>query len=358
MRIGIVAPPWLPIPPPAYGGTESVVDRLARGLAARGHEVVLAASGDSRCAVPLRSPFESAQTTDMGLTVTELFHTIEAHAGLADVDVVHDHTLTGAFVAPEDGPPLVVTNHGPFDPALGRIFAAIAERAAVVAISAGQARRAGPGVVASVIHHGIDVGDIPAGHGEGGYLAFLGRICPEKGVVEAIEVARRASVPLLIAAKCSQPAELDYFERVVRPRLGGTIEFVGELASFDKYRLLGGATALLSPIMWDEPFGLVMIEALSTGTPVLTTARGSAPEIVRDGTTGFVRADPGDLVELVGQAGALDRSACRDDACRRFSTDRMVRRHEALYERLLGGEVGRSRRHRATDDAEITDAVA
>src|SRR4029453_13222726 len=168
--------------------------------------------------------------------------------------------------------------------------------------------------IAAVIHHGIDVDDIPVGNGDGGYACTLGRMTPSKGIREAILVAREAQVPLRIAAKMREPLERQYFDECVRPLLGGEIEYLGELNSAEKYQLLGGAFALLNPIQWPEPFGLVMIEALACGTPVVATPCGSAPEIVADGETGFVRSELSSLAAALNHARELDRNRCRETA--------------------------------------------
>lgn len=334
MKIALIAPPWLPVPPRAYGGTEAVVDRLARGLHAAGHDVVLWASGDSGCPVPRRAPLSAAQPDLMGQTIPELFHAVAAYGEVGDADIVHDHTVLGAFAAPSSAR-VVVTNHGPFDAMLRPIFEAIARRASVVAISHVQARAAVPGTIRAVIHHGLDPGSIPVGSGSGGYLAHVGRMSPDKGVVQAIAVAERAGLPLLIAGKCRDRAEVEFFDAAVRPRLGRDVEYVGEVDETAKYALMGDALAFLNPIQWEEPFGLVMIEALATGTPVLSTARGAAPEIVESGRTGWLADSVEALALAVREAVALDRGACRLSVEQRFSTTRMVERHLALYLRLL-----------------------
>ncbi|UDY34291.1 glycosyltransferase family 4 protein [Dermatobacter hominis] len=343
MKVGLIAQPWIAVPPHAYGGSEAVIDRLARGLQAAGHEVVLCASGDSECPVPRRSPLSEQRPDQIGQVLPELYHVLEAYDALAlvGVDVIHDHTLAGAFVAPT-GTPVAVTNHGPFDPMLRRLFAAIADRAAVVAISRSQARAAAPGTIRAVIHHGLDVEDVPVGSGSSDYLLHVGRMTPDKGVLEAIAVARGAGLPLVIAGKCREAAEWAFFEELVRPRLGGGIEFVGEVDGPTRNELMSGAMALLNPIQWEEPFGLVMIESLATGTPVVATCRGAAPEIVDDGITGFLAETVEDLTAAVLRAPELDRSACRRAVEHRFSTARMVDDHLALYRRLVGTAGGTS----------------
>lgn len=338
MRIGLFAPPWLSVPPPAYGGIESVIDQLARGLHAQGHEVLLFATGDSTCPVP-RAWLYDEPDARMGSAVVELRHVIDAYELVEDLDldIVHDHTLVGPLYA-ERFPhlPVVTTNHGPFNADLRDLYRILARRIPVVGISHAQAAAAAVPVT-RVIHHGVDPKAFPVGQGDGGYLLFLGRMTPEKGAHRAAAVARRAGVPLVMAAKMREPAEKEYFDRCVRPLLGPGIEYVGEVGGADKLALLGGARALINPIRWQEPFGLVMIEALACGTPVLAFPEGAAPEIVDDGVTGFLCRDEDDMVRAVGRLGEIDRAACRTTMELRFSTARMVAEHVDLYGEVLQG---------------------
>jgi glycosyltransferase involved in cell wall biosynthesis len=186
-----------------------------------------------------------------------------------------------------------------------------------------------------VIHHGVDASMIPVGRGDGGYICFLGRMSPDKGVSTAIDVAVAAGIPLRIAAKMHETAEIDYFRQAVEPRLGPGVEYLGELRAEEKFALLGGALAMLNPIAWDEPFGMVMIESLATGTPVLTTGRGAAREIVVDGITGFIRASRRGLVAALALVGGLDRRACRRATEEHFSARRMAQDYAEVYQARL-----------------------
>jgi glycosyltransferase involved in cell wall biosynthesis len=206
---------------------------------------------------------------------------------------------------------------------------------AIVALSRHHAATAYGVRIRRVIPHGIDVHRIPVGRGDGGYACFLGRMSPNKGAREAALVARQAGVPLRIAAKMREPMEREYFEEEVAPLLGGDIEYVGELGEREKLELLGDAIALVNPIRWPEPFGLVMIEALATGTPVLARPEGSAPEIVSDGRTGYLRDRLADLAVALLDVGHLDRGSCREEAEQRFGAARMVRDHLDLYETVV-----------------------
>lgn len=333
MRIALIAPPWLPVPPVGYGGTEAVLDNLARGLVADGHELLLFTTGDSTCPVPRRwvRP-HAAGTVDTG-AATELHHVINAYDDILDwgPDVVHDHTLVGPVYAQRFDLPVVTTNHGPFEGELRAFYDAIAPRVPVIAISEHHARTAEPIAVAAVIHHGIDVDSFPMGDGDGGYALFLGRMSPDKGVARAVHLAREAGIPLKIAAKMREAGEHAYFQSTVKPLLGDDVEYLGEVGGADKLTLLGGARCLLNPIVWPEPFGMVMIEALACGTPVLASDHGSAPEIVVDGVTGAICTDDGCFVDALTNLDRYRRTACRRDAGERFSSRRMVERHVELF---------------------------
>jgi glycosyltransferase involved in cell wall biosynthesis len=337
MRIGLIAPPWLPIPPLAYGGTEMVIDTLARGFKEAGHEVLLAAASDSKCPVPLVPGTELSHPGAMGTAQSELCHVIRAYEELNGVDLVHDHTLAGPLYRGRPSSlPVLTTVHGPLTAQLAGIYQAMARHVSIVAISYRQL--AGTNLqAAAVIHHGIDTAAVPVGEGLGGYVCFLGRICPDKGVAQAVIISRLAGIPLKIAAKMREPEELRYFHDVIEPMLGHNAEFLGEVGDGDKYRLLGEAMALLNPIQWPEPFGLVMIEALASGTPVVATRQGAAPEIIEPGVTGYLAQDDGELADLLPRAGALSRRACRTAAENRFSAERMTADHLKLYARLLAG---------------------
>jgi glycosyltransferase involved in cell wall biosynthesis len=340
LHVGIVAPPWLPVPPTGYGGTEAVLDRLAVGLQRAGHRVTLVAHPESTCPVHLAAT--GTFPGELGDPTAEAAHALAGQAILEElgVDVVHDHTAAGPSVATVTGlarrVPYVVTNHGPFDDDADRRCAALPTGTAVVAISEhhrATARRCRP---AAAIHHGVDVDAFPAGDGRGGYAACLTRMDPAKGVDLAVGVARRAGLPLRIAAKMRSAAERRYFEAVIRPLLGPDVVLLGEVGGTDKLALLADAVALVNPVRWAEPFGMVMIESLACGTPVVAMPNGSVPEIVEDSRTGVVRPSLDALADGLSRVGELDRSACRARVTERFSTERMVAEHVRLYRRVLG----------------------
>ena len=336
MRIALVAGPWLPVPPPAYGGTEGVIDRLATGFQDAGHEVLLFTTGDSTCPVPKRWVRERAVPEYIGQSYVELHHLLHAYDEVAEFDIIHDHTILGPLVSARRATGRVVTtNHGPFTDELNDIYARSAGHAAVVAISRDQASRATV-PVSTVIHHGLRPQEWTVGDGKGDHLLFLGRFSPDKGAREAALIAHLAGVPLVMAAKMREREEIEYFTEHVEPLLDSHVQYVGEIGMEQKQELLGSARALLNPILWPEPFGLVMIEALACGTPVLTLRSGAAPEIVEHGVTGFVHDRVEELAASLERIDELDRAACRRAVEGPFSADRMVREHLELYEQLLG----------------------
>lgn len=336
MRIGLIAPPWLPVPPPKYGGTEAVVDRLARGLVERGHEVVLFCTGDSTCPVPKAWVYEEAQRAQLGQVVAELRHVIAAYDALLDCDIVHDHSVVGPMYAARFPDLAVVTTaHGPLTGDLGDVYRAISPAVPIIAISHHQASTAGLVPIAAVIHHGIEPAAFPVGNGDGGYYGWLGRMASYKGAREAALIAREAGVALRLAGKMQHADEVDYFHDEVEPLLGGDIEYIGEIGPEQRSAFLGGAIALLNPITWAEPFGLTMVEALACGTPVVSFPCGSAPEIVEDGVTGLLCRDIDEMVARLPEAAHLDRAACRKVVEGHFSADRMVDEHVVLYEELV-----------------------
>ncbi len=341
MRIALIAPPWTPIPPPLYGGIELVVDELARGLVAAGHEVTLFATGDSTCPVPTKWTLERAEGMRIGMAVPELRHVLHAYSELsADHDIVHDHTVIGPFYA-ERYPklPIVTTIHGPFNEELVDLYMAIGARVPIICISHAQHAAAPQVPVAGVIHHGIDADKFPYGDGagdaDGEYVLFLGRMAPDKGAHRAIEIARKAGLRVLLAAKMREAWERAYYDEQVAPLLGADAVYLGEVIHERKLELLAGAKALLFPIRWSEPFGMVMLEAFACGTPVVAFPEGAAPEVVEDGTTGFLCEDDVAMAEALDRIGTLRREDCRAAAEGYFATSRMVADHVALYERVL-----------------------
>ena len=334
--------------PPGYGGTEAVIDGLARGLHAAGHDVLLFATGDSTCPVPRAWTLPAAVSTVNTGAATELHHVISAYDAISawGADIVHDHTLVGPVYARHGDIPVVTTNHGPFNSELGDLYRVISDHVAVVAISRAQAAASGNTRIAAVIHHGLDVDAVPEGRGDGGYAVFLGRMSPDKGV----DIAGPRRCPGRGAAEDRRQAGRTSRAGVLPHRRGAPpgprrgVHRRGRRTS--KHELLGKAICLLNPLRWAEPFGMVMIEALASGTPVVATPFGSVSEIVEHGSTGLLAETERDLTAALSQVSALDRAACRATVHHRFSLSLMIGRHLRLYERVIAER----RRLRATHD--------
>jgi glycosyltransferase involved in cell wall biosynthesis len=310
-----------------------VLDGLIRGLLRHGHDVLYVGHPDSTVPCEHESPLHPEDIGPIGHGTSELAHVVGGYAAAErwGADVVHDHTLTGPVVArAQTDLPVVVTNHGSFDRLTLPIFRHMGD-ASIVAISHSQASTAADVPIAAVVHHGIELEAFPMGSGGGGYVLFLGRMHPDKGPHRAIRLAQKAGLPIVVAAKMREALEQEFFEAEVRPLLGPDATYVGEADNATKKELLAGAVALLNPIAWMEPFGMVMIEALACGTPVVTAPAGAAPEIVEDGVTGFLCFDDDDYVDALAEAGTIDRSACRAAVAERFTTDAMTRGYLAVY---------------------------
>ena len=340
MRIGLIAPPWTPIPPPLYGGIELVVDQLARGLVALGHDVTLFTTGDSTCPVHREWVLPHAEGMRIGVTVPELRHVVGAYKAVQDHDIVHDHTILGPLYSERlPSLPVVTTIHGPFNEELVDVYQAVAHRVPIIAISNAQHNAAPQVPIARVIHHGLDASAFPFGDGtgdkDGEYVVFLGRMADDKGAHRAITAARAAGMRILLAAKMREAKEHAYFDEMVAPLLGNDAVYLGEVPHERKLELLAGARAMLFPIRWNEPFGMVMLESMACGTPVLAFPEGAAPEVVEHGRTGFLCEDVAAMTTAIGKLDSLERIHCREAVEGYFSTDRMVREHVELFEQIL-----------------------
>jgi glycosyltransferase involved in cell wall biosynthesis len=348
VRIAQVAPPFETVPPTGYGGTERVVATLTEELVRRGHDLTLFASGDSITSARLVPTVDQAlwrhpDYHDFGpfwaITLGQLL--AQAH----HFDLVHNHLDYIAFPLARCLPcPVVTTLHGRLDlPELQPLYDEFRE-VPLVSISDAQRQPLPQAHWVGTVYHGIELEHLTYQPGPGTYLAFLGRITEDKGLDTAIRVARQAGLPLKIAAReplgiegdANTDADRVYYQQVIQPLLDGPgVEFIGEVDGPEKDRFLGQAAALLFPIRWPEPFGLVMAEALACGTPVLALGCGSVPEVVEDGRTGFVCQSEAELVAAVDRLGELDRSACREAAERRFSVSRMADEYERIYQWLV-----------------------
>ena len=345
MRIGMIAPIWETTPPTGYGGIERIVDMLVRGLRLRGHEVTLFATGDSP-GVEAGCWTEPIALRQLGYDtwscqLAEALHLSNAMARHAAFDVMHNHVgpLGNAFAAACQAR-MLTTLHGPFDPQNLRFFLSYA-RQAFVSISDSQRQGCPELNYLATIYNGIETASYRCGQKQG-YLLFLGRISPEKGTHLAIAAARQTGYPLVIAGKVD-PFDQEYYEREVRPHLDGDrVRFIGEVAGRSKREVLEGAIAVLHLVQWSEPFGLVMVEALASGTPVIAMGYGSIPEIVRHGRTGFIVDSIAGAAAAVERIGEIDPNACRRDAVMRFDAARMVDGYLEAYDRLVTGSVVQS----------------
>jgi glycosyltransferase involved in cell wall biosynthesis len=324
----------LTVPPRGYGGIEQVVALLANGLSARGHNVTLFASSGSETAADLAPPLEEAPGPEaLGEELHALGHTLRAYLDPACFDVVHDHTPSGTAVGVAMGRrPLVHTLHGPWTDAARQYYGLVHERVDLVAISHAQ-RRGNPAVrYAGVVPNGIDIPAHPFRAEKDDYLVFVGRAHPDKGPEHAIDVARAAGKPLVLVTKRAEPVERDHWERAVAPRLGAGVTVYDDLPHHDVLELVAGARAMVFPIQWEEPFGLVMAEALACGTPVITRPLGAAQEIVTHGETGFLCDGTAAMARAVADVGCVSPAACRERAVRCFSAEAMVDGYERVYE--------------------------
>ncbi|MCC7363732.1 MAG: glycosyltransferase family 4 protein [Dehalococcoidia bacterium] len=346
MRIAIVAPPWFAVPPKGYGGIEQVVSYLADGLVDRGHVVTLFASGGSCTRAELAVHFDDPPSASLGDPLMEARHLLLAYSRWDEFDVIHDHTRLGVVAGCSARVPVVHTMHGQVTPEYALYYRAAVEAGIhLVGISERQRSYLPPGVHADVIGNALDLKQHPFRDTPGDYLLFVGRMNPEKGIVQAIEIARRAGMPLRISSKVNEPQEREYFEAMVRPLLEDSpgAEFLGEVSREPLKELFAGAYATLCPVNWEEPFGLVMIESMATGTPVIGFRRGSVPEVVDNGVTGFVVDDVDGALAAVPRIRELDRTAGRQRVRELFSAPVAVAKHEALYERLIATHTARAR---------------
>ena len=340
LRIGMLAPAWLAVPPTGYGGIERVVSVLTEGLVAAGHEVTLFAAAGSRTSARLVTPLESPPPLgDLASMMDDLHHCTAAFLRADEFDIVHDHTGMGpALAAVLNGPtPVIHTLHGPWTESSRRLLSLVDDRVHLVAISGAQ-RTTNPHLrYAGTVHNGIDLAAHPFHPIKEDFLVFVGRISAEKRPEIAVEVAREAGLPLVMVIKQSEPAEQAYFEEFVAPLLGDDVVVIDQPRHEVKVDLMGRARALVFPIDWPEPFGLVMTEAMACGTPVITRPLGAAPEIVTDGITGFLCSTQSEMVDAVAAAAELRPKDCRSRVEKLFSAEAMVAGYEAVYRAALAG---------------------
>jgi glycosyltransferase involved in cell wall biosynthesis len=342
MKIAQVSPLFESVPPKGYGGTERVISYLTEELVRRGHEVSLFASGDSVTAAHLMSAIAASERPDMTQRSWLAYHTIQMdmvarHAH--EFDVIHFHTDYLHFpLAKALGTPHVTTFHGRLDmPELEPLCRHFVD-VPLISISESQRTPLPWANWCDTVYHGLPSDLYPFKAETGNYFLFIGRLSPEKRVDRAIEIAERCGMPLYIGAKLDI-ADEPYFNECLKPLFRNPlVRFVGEVGEREKRELLEHANALLFPIDWPEPFGLVMIEAFSCGTPVIAYAHGSVPEIMEDGVTGFIVTNQEEAVRAAQQIDTVDRLGCRKAFERRFTASHMAENYLRVYERLLAGE--------------------
>lgn len=336
MRIAQIAPLYESVPPLCYGGTERVVHTLTEQLVKMGHDVTLFATADSRTSARLISICPRAIRIDPEVRDSTAWHVYELAAAYdmaAEFDIIHSHVdyLTLPFARPAPRP-TVLTLHGRLDlPELKPVYRRFYDAAHLISISLSQKRYLSDANWLGTVYHGLDLEKFAFSETGGDYLLFLGRISPEKRPDLAIETAKRAGLSLKIAAKVDK-VDRDYFKTHIEPMLDHPlIEFLGEVKEEEKRELLCGALALIFPIDWPEPFGLVLIESLACGTPVVARPCGSVPEIIEEGVNGLLAWELDGLVEAVKRVERIDRRACRRTAEQRFSAERMASQYLELY---------------------------
>lgn len=345
MRIAMVVPPYFDIPPKAYGGVEAVVADLVDSLVERGHHITLLGAGEPGTKARFVPLWDRAQPERLGDPFPEVVHAlrvrraIEEIAEVDGIDLVHDHTFAGPLNAPAYrhlGLPTVVTVHGPVQDDCYRYYRELGEEVSLVAISDRQRELAPDLPWAGRVHNALRVETWPLRTEKQDYALFLGRFAKDKGAHLALDAAHAAGIPLILAGKCSEPPERAYFEEYVRPRMTERDQFFGLADAAAKRKLLSEARCLLFPILWEEPFGMVMIESMVCGTPVVALRGGAVSEVLVDGVTGRICDDPAELPGAIAEVATYDPFACRAHVVDTFGADTLGRGYEQVYRRILG----------------------
>ncbi|MGQ5261881.1 glycosyltransferase family 4 protein [Micromonospora sp. ZYX-F-536] len=341
----MVVPPWLSVPPPGYGGLEQVAAGLVDALTAHGHAVTLFGAGGEHgtAAGSFVSTVPEIQYERLGESLPELAHLARVNHLItaADFDVIHDHTTIGPLVAGRRAVPTVATVHGNPVGEYGDVLSDVDKGVALVAISHAQ-RQLNPFLPwAGTVHNALDIRGFPRKTAPGpGPVLWLARFSPDKGPDVAIRACREAGLPLLLAGKCNEAAERRYYEQVVAPLVDDDVTVVLNAGRAETLRMLVDARCLIMPIQWDEPFGMVMVEAMATGTPVVALDRGAVPELVRPGVTGLVCERPEDLPGALRAAEQLDPEDCVAHVAENFSVERMAYGYEEVYRRVAARGLG------------------
>ena len=339
MRIAVLSPVWFAVPPSGYGGIEWIVSLLADGLVDAGHDVTLFASGDSNTKARLESVYPVAPSEWIGHTYWELRHAVSCLGRSDEFEVISDHTgLLGLALGSMGQTPFAHTVHGPVSGDPGALYEQVVEmtpRAALVSVSDAQ-RRPKPHLPwVATCANALDLSVYPFRPARGDYLLFLGRMTHDKGAHRAVAVAIETGLPLKLAGKCQEPLEQQYFDDLVKPHLSDRIEYLGEVSHGEKVELLQHARATLFPIEWDEPFGLVMIESMACGTPVIATRHGAVAEVIEDGISGVIVDSWREMDAALERAAALDPHQQRRTVEERFSPQRMVADYLAAYQTTI-----------------------
>jgi glycosyltransferase involved in cell wall biosynthesis len=344
LRVAVLAPPWIAVPPPGYGGIEAVIDLLCEGLVRRGHDVTLFAAPGSHSQALVQPLLDAPHPDAIGSSLHESDHVacaweqIESAARCGrPFDVVHDHSgFTALAMADRIAVPVVHTIHGPFDRETARFYHRHGRKAQLVAISRSQAASAPIGVrIAAVVPNPIAVDRWAFRARKEDYVLWVGRMDPVKGAHRAIEAARLAGRTLVLAGPV-QPGQERYFSEYVEPHIDGRrVRYVREIAGAAKQALFAGAAALLMPVRWREPFGMVMVEALACGTPVIAFPEGAAAEIVIDGENGLLVADESEMAWAISQVGSIDPARCRASAAERYDISITLAGYESVYRRAV-----------------------
>jgi glycosyltransferase involved in cell wall biosynthesis len=344
LRIVLVAPPYFDVPPTGYGGVEAVVADLADTLAARGHQVTLLGAGKPGTAARFVPVWDRTLPDRLGEPYPEVMHALKVRNAIIRIaasdgaDIVHDHTFAGPMNAPVYralGLPTVATVHGPIDDDLYPYYQELGADVGLVAISDRQRELAPDLNWIGRVHNALRIDQWPFQAEKQDYALFLGRYAPYKGAHLALQAAHEAGIPLVLAGKCNEPAEKEYFEDCVRPLLTENDHVFGEADAVSKRKLLANARCLLFPVRWEEPFGIAMIEAMVCGTPVVALRGGAVPEVVVDGETGFVCDRIEELPAAIDRSRTLDPQACRRHVAVNFGVAQFASGYEQIYRNVI-----------------------